>query len=112
MASPDPPMEAQEQIRRLASSARYRALAARRKRVVGWLTGLTLFQFAFYFLAIAYAPEWLGQLWPAGGAVSIVIWLTVLEVVLGVAIAGAYVWWAGRFYDPEKAALLRELADD
>lgn len=105
-------MEAQEQIRRLASSARYRALAARRKRVVGWLTGLTLFQLAFYFLAIAYAPELLGRLWPAGGAVSIIIWLTVLEIVTSVSLAGAYVWWAGRFYDPEKEALLKELFDD
>lgn len=105
-------MEAQEQIRRLASSARYRALAARRKRVVGWLTGLTLFQLAFYFLAIAYAPELLGRLWPAGGAVSIIIWLTVLEIVVSVSLAGVYVWWAGRFYDPEKAALLKELFDD
>lgn len=105
-------MEAQEQIRQLASSARYRALAARRKRVVGWLTGLTLFQLAFYFLAIAYAPELLGRLWPAGGAVSIIIWLTVLEIVISVALAGAYVWWAGRFYDPEKEALLKELFDD
>lgn len=105
-------MEAQEQIRRLAGSAKYRALAARRKRVVGWLTGLTLFQLAFYFLAIAYAPERLGQLWPAGGAVSILIWLTVLEIVTSVALAGVYVWWAGRFYDPEKAALLKELFDD
>lgn len=105
-------MDAREHIRRLANSARYRALAARRKRVVSWLTGLTLFQFAFYFLAIAYAPELLGRLWPAGGAVSIVIWLTVFGVVSSVAIAGAYVWWAARFYDPEKAALLKELSDD
>lgn len=104
-------MDAQEQIRRLAGSARYRALAARRQRVVGWLTGLTLFQLAFYFLAIAYAPERLGQLWPAGGAVSILIWLTVVEIITSVGLAGFYVWWAGRFYDPEKAALLKELAD-
>lgn len=101
-------MELQEQIRKLSGSARYRALALRRRRVACLFAGISVFQYALYFIVIAWAAELGGTLWPAGSAVSVIIWLTVLVHLLSVAISAGYVWWTGRYHDPEREALLRE----
>ena len=104
-------MEQQEQIRKLSASAKYRALIDKHRRVIYLLTGIAVFQFGFYFLAIAYAPGLLGTTWPAGSAISIVIWLTALIILMSIVISGIYIWWADKFYDPEKAAIMKELSD-
>lgn len=102
-------MELQEQIRKLSGSARYRSLVLRRRRVTYFFTGIAVFQYALYFMLIAWAAGLAGTLWPAGGAVSVIIWFTVLVNLLSIAISAGYVWWTGRYHDPEREAILREL---
>lgn len=102
-------MELQEQIRELSGSARYRSLVLRRRRVTYLLMCIAIFQYAIYFMAIAWAAELSGTVWPAGSAVSVIIWLTVLIILLSMAISAGYVWWAGRYYDPERKAILMDL---
>ena len=102
-------MEQREQINKLSGSRRYRSLARRHRRLVYLLTGIAVFQYSLYFLVIAWAAGLAGTVWPAGSAVSVIIWLTVLVILLSMAISAGYVWWSGRYHDPEREAILREL---
>lgn len=102
-------MEIREQIRKLSISPRYRSLMLRRRRVTCLLTGIAVFQYALYFMVIAWAAGLAGTVWPAGSAVSVLIWLTVLVHLVSIAISAGYVWWTGRYYDPERKAIMREL---
>ena len=102
-------MELQEHIRKLSGSARYSSLMLRRRRVAYLFTGIGVFQYALYFMVIAWAAELAGTIWPAGSAVSVIIWLTVLINLLSIAISAGYVWWTGRYHDPEREAILRDL---
>ena len=102
-------MEPQEQIRKLSNSARFRSLMVKRRRVAYLLTGIAVFQYSLYFFVIAWAPGLAGTAWPAGSAVSVIIWLTVLVILLSIAISAGYIWWASRFHDPEREAIMREL---
>ena len=102
-------MEIHEQIRKLSGSDRYRSLVLRRRRVTYLLTGIAVFQYALYFMVIAWAAGLAGTIWPAGSAVSVLIWLTVLVHLLSIAISAGYVWWTGRYYDPERKAIMKEL---
>ena len=102
-------MEPKEQIRRLAASEKYRSHANKHRRVIYLLTGFAVFQYSLYFLVIAWAPELAGALWPDGSAVSVIIWLTVLVILLSVIISAGYIWWSGRYHDPQREALMREL---
>ena len=90
----------------------YRSLVRRRRRITYLLTALGILQFAIYFGAIAWLPGLSGLIWPAGSAVSVIIWLTVLVIVMSVLISALYIWWTGRFYDPERDRILEELTDD
>lgn len=105
-------MEMQEQVRKLSGSAAYRALVRRRRRVTYLLTVIGILQFGVYFGAIAWLPGLSGLIWPAGSAVSVIIWLTVLVIVMSVLISAFYIWWTGRFYDPERDRILKELTDE
>ena len=105
-------MELQEQIRRLSASEKYQSLVNKHRRVIYLLTGIAVFQFSLYFLVIAWAPALAGTVWPAGGAVSIIIWLSVLIILLSIVISGAYLWWTAKYHDPQKEALMRELWND
>lgn len=102
-------MEIQEQIRKLSGSDRYRSLVLRRRRVTYLLTGIAVVQYALYFMVIAWGAGLAGTVWPAGGAVSVLIWLTVLVHLVSIAISAGYVWWTGRYYDPERKVIMREL---
>ena len=102
-------MELQEQIRRLSNSTRYRSLVLKRRRVTYLLTGIAVFQYSLYFFVIAWATGLAGTAWPAGSAISVIIWFTVLVILLSIVISAGYIWWTGRFYDPERAAIMREL---
>ena len=105
-------IEMQEKIRKLSASPAYRTLVRRRQRVTFLLTVIGILQFVVYFGAIAWLPGLSGFLWPTGSAVSVIIWLTVLVIVMSVLISAFYIWWTGRFYDPERDRILKELADD
>ena len=105
-------MEMEQQLRKLSDLPRYQSLVRRRQRVVWLLTTLGVLQFGVYFGAIAWLPALSGTMWPTGGAISLIIWLTVLVIVMSVVISAAYIWWTGRFFDPERDSILRELADD
>ena len=102
-------MEHREQINKLSGSRRYQSLMRRHKRVVCLLTGVAVFQYSLYFLVIAWAAGLAGMVWPAGSAVSVIIWFTVLINLLSIAISAVYVWWTGRYHDPGREAILREL---
>lgn len=102
-------MELKEQAERLSASKKFRSHANRHRRVIYLLTGIAVFQYGLYFLAIAWAKELVGAIWPEGSAVSVVIWLTVLVILLSIIISGWYIWWAGRYHDPEREAIMREL---
>ena len=102
-------MEMQEQIRKLSDSAAYRALVRRRRRVTFLLTVIGILQFAVYFGAIAWLPGLSGFIWPSGSAVSVIIWLTVLVIVMSVLISAFYIWWTGRYFDPERDRILNLL---
>ena len=102
-------MEHREQINKLSGSRRYRALVRKHRRLVSLLTGVAVFQYSLYFLVIAWAAGLAGTIWPAGSAVSVIIWFTVLITLLSIAISAGYVWWTGRYHDPEREAILREL---
>ena len=102
-------MEHREQINKLSGSRRYRSLVRRHRRLVSLLTGVAVFQYSLYFLVIAWAAGLAGTIWPAGSAVSVIIWFTVLITLLSIAISAGYVWWTGRYHDPEREAILREL---
>ena len=102
-------MELKEQLRRLSASSKYRSLANKHRRVIYLLTGIAVFQYSVYFLVIAWATGLAGTAWPAGSAVSVIIWLSVLVILLSVIISGGYIWWTGRYHDPEKEAIMREL---
>ena len=93
----------------MSASAKYRAHADKHRRVIYLLTGIAIFQYRLYFLVIAWAAGLAGTVWPAGSAVSVIIWLTVLVILLSMAISAGYVWWTGRYHDPEKKAIMREL---
>ncbi|MYH69942.1 MAG: DUF485 domain-containing protein [Gammaproteobacteria bacterium] len=105
-------IEMHEKIRKLPASPAYRTLVRRRKRVTYLLTAIGILQFGVYFGAIAWLPGLSGFIWPTGSAVSVIIWLTVLVIVMSVLISAFYIWWTGRFYDPERERVLKELADD
>ena len=102
-------MELKEQLRRLSASSKYRSFANKHRRVIYLLTGIAVFQYSVYFLVIAWATGLAGTAWPAGSAVSVIIWLSVLVILLSVIISGGYIWWASRYHDPEKEAIMREL---
>ena len=102
-------MEPQEQIRRLSNSARYRSLVLKRRRVTYLLTCISILQYSLYFFVVAWAEELAGMVWPASGAISVIIWLTVLVILLSVIISAGYIWWAGHYHDPEREALMKEL---
>ena len=104
--------EIQEQIRKLSASPAYRALVRRRRRVTYLLTAVGILQFVVYFGAIAWLPELAAMRWPEGSAVSVIVWLTVLVIVMSVLISAFYVWWTGRFYDPERDRILKEVAHE
>ena len=104
-------MEQQEQIRKLSASAKYRALIDKHRRVIYLLTGIAVFSIRLLFSRHCLCARLLGTTWPAGSAISIVIWLTVLIILMSIVISGIYIWWADRFYDPEKAAIMKELSD-
>lgn len=105
-------MEIREQVRKLSGSTEYQALVRRRRRVTCLLTAIGILQFGVYFGAIAWLPGLSGMRWPEGGAVSIIVWLTVLVILVSIVISAVYVWWTGRFFDPERDRILKELADD
>ena len=102
-------MELKDQLRQISASEKYRAHAGKHRRGIYLLTGIALFQYSLYFLVIAWAAGLAGTVWPAGSAVSVIIWLTVLTILLSMAISAGYVWWAGRYHDPEREAIMREL---
>ena len=102
-------MELKEQLRRLSASSNYRSLANKHRRVIYLLTGIAIFQYSVYFLVIAWATGLAGTAWPDGSAVSVIIWLSVLVILLSVVISGGYIWWTGRYHDPKKEAIMREL---
>ena len=102
-------MELKDQLRQLSASEKYRAHANKHRRVICLLTGFAIFQYSLYFLVIAWAEGLAGTVWPAGSAVSVVIWLTVLVILLSIAVSAGYVWWSGRYHDPEREAILKEL---
>ena len=102
-------MKLKEQLRRLSASEKYRAHANKHRRVIYLLTGVAVFQYSLYFLVIAWATGLAGTLWPTGSAVSVIIWLTVLIILLSVVISWGYIWWTGRYHDPEREAIMREL---
>ena len=102
-------LEQQDQLGRLSASEKYRAHADRHRRVICLLTGIAVFQYSVYFLVIAWAAGLAGTVWPAGSAVSVIIWLTALVILLSVIISGWYIWWTARYHDPEKEAIMRDL---
>ena len=102
-------MELKEQLRRLSASEKYRAHVDKRRRVTYLLTAIAVFQYSLYFFAVAWATGPAGTAWPAGSAVSVIIWLTVLVILLSIVISAGYIWWASRFHDPEREAVMREL---
>lgn len=102
-------MELKDQLRQLSGSEKYRAHANKHRRVIYLLTGVAVFQYGLYFLVIARAPGLAGTVWPAGSTVSVIIWLTVLVILLSIAVSAGYVWWSGRYHDPEREAIMREL---
>ncbi|MCY4154931.1 MAG: DUF485 domain-containing protein [Gammaproteobacteria bacterium] len=99
-------METPEQIHKLSTSADYRALVRRRRGVTLLLTLVGILQFVVYFGAIAWLPAWSGGGWPQGSAVSVIIWLTVLVIVLSVLMSAFYIWWTGRYFDPERERIV------
>ena len=102
-------MELKDQLRQISASEKYRAHAGKHRRVIYLLTGIAIVQYSLYFLVIAWAAGLAGMVWPAGSAVSVIIWFTVLVNLLSLAISAVYVWWTGRYHDPEREAILREL---
>ena len=104
--------EMEQQLRKLPDSPRYQSLVRRRRRVTWLLTSWGVLQFGVYFGAIAWLPAWSGTIWPAGSATSLILWLTALVIVLSVVISAVYIWWTGRFFDPERAAILKALRDE
>ena len=102
-------MEIPEQIYKLSASADYQALVRRRRWVTLLLTLVGVLQFIVYFGAIAWLPALSGVFWPQGSAVSVIIWLTVLVIVLSVLMSAFYVWWTGRYFDPERERILNLL---
>ena len=105
-------IEMQEKIRKLSASSAYRTLVRRRRRVTFLLTVIGILQFVVYFGAIAWLPGLSGLIWPAGSAVSVIIWLTVLVIVMSVLISAFYIWWTGRYFDPERDRILNLLHHD
>ena len=101
--------EFQEQISKLSGSARYRSLMLRHRRVTYLLTGIAIFQYGFYFLVIAWARGLAGMACPAGSAVSVIIWLTVLIIILSVVISAGYIWWTWRYHDPDREEIMKDL---
>ena len=102
-------MELKDQLRRLSASEKYRAHADKHRRVIYLLTGIAVSQYSLYFLVIAWATGLAGTAWPAGSAISVIIWLSVLIILLSVIISGGYIWWTSRYHDPEREAIMREL---
>ncbi len=102
-------MELQDQLGRLSASEKYRVHANKHRRVIYLLTGIAVFQYSLYFLVIAWAAGLAGTPWPAGSALSVIIWLTVLIILLSVVISAGYIWWTSRYHDPEREAIMREL---
>ena len=102
-------MEVEDQLRQLSASEKYRAHANKHRRVIYLLTGIAIFQYGLYFLVIAWAAGLAGTIWPAGSAVSVIIWLTVVVILLSIVISWGYIWWSGRYHDPEREAIMREL---
>ena len=103
--------EVQEQVRKLSGSAAYQALVRRRRQVTFVLTVVGIFQFGVYFGAIAWFPGLSGMRWPEGSAVSLIVWLTVLVILASIVISALYTWWTGRFFDPERERILKEMED-
>jgi len=101
-----------EKINKLMGSEKLRSLLKKRMRVIYLLTGAAVVQYCSYFLAIAYAPTFMGTTWPQGSSISIVIWLTVVIVLMSILLSGVYIWWANKYYDPEKEALIKEMMNE
>ena len=102
-------LQLKDQLRRLSASEKYRAHVNKHRRVIYLLTGIAVFQYSLYFLVIAWATGLGGTRWPAGSAVSVIIWLTALVILLSIVISAGYIWWAGCYHDPEKESIMKEL---
>lgn len=84
---------------RIDRDPRFHALARARSRL-GWtLSGLVLFAYYGFVLAIAFAPGWLAR--PLGPDTIVTVGIAVGLGVIGlsVALTGVYVWRANRTFD-------------
>lgn len=102
-------MKNNDDIARICDSPLYRELLRRRRRMRIALSGIMFAGFGLYLGIWAWWPGVMNTFLPAGSAVSVGIWATVLVVVLASVLSGYYVLRASPRTDRLSERLLEEL---
>lgn len=88
----------------------YSALIRARQRIIWPLASLTIAAYCALILAIAFAPEWLGQSL-SGGTTSIGMALGLGMILLCLIITGIYVVYANRVLEPLSRAIVARASE-